>query len=170
MPQLGINGPPVLIPYYDQLAQTSLDLQATKGAWLWKLEVATGKQLNRHFTAAVGGFEYTLYGIFESPADLGLITEYQFDDRGSSVTPFQNDLALGGRFAFNDAQSSELLLVTGIDIDNKGSFTSIEGSRRFGQNWKGGLEIRIISNIPPDDPLADLRDDDYLEFSLARFF
>ncbi len=77
------------------------------------------QQLNRAVHGAVGGFEYTLYGIFDSPVDLGLIAEYQFDDRGSSFTPFQNDLALGGRFAFNDTQSSELLLVTGIDVDNK---------------------------------------------------
>ena len=72
--------------------------------------------------------------------------------------------------ALNDVQSSELLVVTGIDTDNKGRFTSIEGSRRFGQNWKGSLEIRIISNVPATDPLADLRDDDYLELGLARFF
>lgn len=170
VPVVAVGGPPVLIPHYDQLTQTSLDLQATKGAWLWKLEVATGERLNQRFTAAVGGFEYTLYGLFEGPVDLGLIAEYQFDDRGSSFTPFQDDLALGGRFAFNDTQSSELLLVTGIDVDNKGRFTSIEGSRRFGQNWKGSLEIRIISNVPPGDPFADLGDDDYLELSLARFF
>ena len=170
VPDFGAGGPPVLIPHYDQLTQTSLDLQATKGAWLWKLEAATGERLNRRFTAAVAGFEYTLYGLFDGPVDLGLITEYQFDDRGSSFTPYQDDLALGGRLAFNDAQSSELLLVTGIDVNNKGRFTSIEGSRRFGQNWKGSLQVRIISNVPPDDPFADLGDDDYLELSLARFF
>lgn len=170
VPELTLTGPPLLRPYYDQLAQTSLDVQLTRGSWLWKLELATGRQLDRTFTAAVGGFEYTLYGLFEGPVDLGLIGEYQFDDRGRTVTPFQDDVALGGRLAFNDVQSSELLLVTGIDVDNKGRFTSIEGSRRFGQNWKGSLEIRIIGNVPPDDPFADLRDDDYLELSLARFF
>lgn len=170
VPELSLTGPPLLRPYYDQLAQTSLDVQVTRGSWLWKLELATGRQLDRTFTAAVGGFEYTLYGLFEGPMDLGLIGEYQFDDRGRTATPFQDDVALGGRLAFNDVQSSELLLVTGIDVDNKGRFTSIEGSRRFGQNWKGSLEIRIIGNVPPDDPFADLRDDDYLELSLARFF
>lgn len=170
VPQFSSSGPPVLIPHYDQLDQTSIDLQATKGAWLWKLELATGEQLNKRFTAAVGGIEYTLYGIFDSAVDLGLIGEYQFDDRGSGVTPFQDDIALGGRLAFNDTQSSELLLVTGIDVDTRGRFTTIEGSRRFGQNWKGSIEVRFISNIAVGDLLADLRDDDYLELTFARYF
>ncbi len=169
VPRFG-SGLPVLIPHYDQLEQTSLDLQATKGAWLWKLELAGGEQQQRRFTAAVAGFEYTLYGIFESAADLGLIAEYQFDDRGAAATPFDDDVAVGGRLAFNDTQSSELLLVTAIDVASKGRFTSIEGSRRFGQNYKGSLEIRIISNIAAGDLFADLRDDDYLELSFARFF
>lgn len=170
VPKFSSSGPPVLIPHYDQLDQTSIDLQATKGAWLWKLELATGEQLNKRFTAAVGGIEYTLYGIFDSAVDLGLIGEYQFDDRGSNVTPFQDDIALGGRLAFNDTQSSELLLVTGIDVDTRGRFTTIEGSRRFGQNWKGSIEVRFISNIAVGDLLADLRDDDYLELTFARYF
>lgn len=170
VPLFSSTAAPLLVPHYDQLQQTGLDLQATKGGWLWKLELASGEQLQQRFTAAVGGFEYTLYGILSSSADLGLIAEYQFDDRGAARTPFQDDLAVGGRLALNDVQSSELLLVTGIDVDNKSRFTSIEGSRRFGRHYKGTLEIRLFSNIDDNDLFADLRDDDYLELSFARFF
>ncbi len=170
LPRFSPSAPLSLVPHYDQLEQTSLDLQATKGDWLWKLELATGERLRDRFTAAVAGFERTLYGVFESPADLGLIVEYQFDDRAATFTPFQNDVALGGRLAFNDTQSSELLLVSGIDLDNQGRFTSIEGSRRIGQNYKASIELRIFSSIPAGDPFAELRNDDYLELVFARFF
>ncbi len=170
LPRFSPGAPLSLVPHYDQLEQTSLDLQATKGDWLWKLELATGERLRDRFTAAVAGFERTLYGVFESPADLGLIVEYQFDDRAATFTPFQNDVALGGRLAFNDTQSSELLLVSGIDLDNQGRFTSIEGSRRIGQNYKASIELRIFSSIPAGDPFAELRNDDYLELVFARFF
>lgn len=169
VPRFG-GAEPALVPYYDQLEQTSVDLQATKGGWLWKLELASGEQRDQRFTAAVSGFEYTLYGVFESAADLGLIAEYQFDDRGAAATPFNNDIAFGGRLALNDTQSSELLLVTGIDMENQSRFTSVEGSRRFGQQYKGTLEIRLFSNVAESDLFADLRDDDYLELSFARFF
>lgn len=170
VPSFSTAAPVALVPHYDQLEQSSLDLQATLGSWLWKLELATGKRLSQRFTAAVAGFEYTLYGILESDADLGLITEYQFDDRTTTLTPFQNDLALGGRLALNDVQSSELLLVVATDLDNQARFTSVEGSRRFGQHWKGSLEIRLFSNAKPGDPFFDLRNDDYVELSFARFF
>lgn len=170
VPRRGTTTPVALVPHYDQLEQTSLDVQATLGSWLWKLELASGERLDERYTAAVGGFEYTLYGIFESAADLGLIAEYQFDDRDPRGTPFQNDLAIGGRLAFNDVQSSDLLLVIGTDLDNQARFTSVEGSRRFGQNWKGSLEIRLIGNTTAGDPLFELRNDDYIELRFARFF
>ena len=169
VPDFG-SGSVRLVPYYDQLEQTSLDLQATKGDWLWKLELATGDQRNSRYTAAVAGFEYTMFGVFDSAADLGLITEYQFDDRASTFTPFQNDIALGGRMAFNDTQSSELLLVTGIDLDTRGRFTSLEGSRRIRQDYKASLELRLFSNIAPGDVFSDVRNDDYLELRFARYF
>ena len=107
VPGLNDAGQLVLIPNYVQIDQTSLDLQATLGGWLWKLELISREELDSRFTAFVGGFEYTVVGAFETAADIGLIMEYQFDDRGEdSPSPAQNDLAVGARFAFNDVQTS----------------------------------------------------------------
>ena len=137
-------GRTVLIPVYKTIDQTGLDVQATKGDWLWKLEVISRSGQGDRYTAATGGFEYTLYGIMESSADIGLIAEYLYDDRGhAATTPFADDLFLGARLAMNDEASSELLAGTIVDLENQSRVFSIEASRRLGDDWKLSLEGRL---------------------------
>ncbi|MGB5339328.1 MAG: hypothetical protein WBO06_09565, partial [Gammaproteobacteria bacterium] len=59
LPGLTAGGEAVLIPLYETIDQTSLDLQATLGDWLWKLEWLTRSGQGDRYSAAVGGFEYT---------------------------------------------------------------------------------------------------------------
>lgn len=167
-PALNASGELVLVPLYEQLDQTSLDLQATKGSWLWKLELASREQRDERSTGLVAGFEYTFVGVFDTAIDLGIITEYLFDDAPGAG--LENDVALGFRLAFNDIQSSELLAFSGVDADTQSTFTAVEGSRRIGQNWKLSLESRLFTNATRDDLFYDLRDDDYIEFRFSRFF
>ncbi len=161
---------PTLRPFYQQMEQISLDLQATKGSWLWKLEALRRNTELDNFYALVGGFEYTLFGLFESPADLGLILEYAHDDRGETLAFAQNDLSLGARLAVNDVQSSELLAVVSHDLDNQSKFISVEGSRRIGQSFRIYLEGRFFTSIGPGDLLAAIQNDDYIELSITKFF
>ena len=167
-PALGPSGGIVLTPLYQQLDQTSLDLQATKGSWLWKLELASRDQADRRSTAAVAGFEYTFVGLFDTALDLGVIGEYLFDDLPGAG--LDNDVALGFRLAFNDTQSTELLAFSGVDADTQTTFTAIEGSRRIGQHYKLSLQSRLFTNADRRDLLYDLRDDDYVELRFSRFF
>ncbi len=164
------SGTPVLIPHYDQLQQTGLDLQATKGDWLWKLEAIHRDLSVENSFAWVGGFEYTLVGLAGSAVDLGLIAEYSRDNTKVLITGFQDDLALGARFAFNDTQSTELLAVTAYDLDTHGVFTSIEGNRRIGDSWKFYVEARLFANTSNDPLLSNFRNDDFLQLSIAKFF
>jgi hypothetical protein len=173
----GLNGSKlVLIPHYDIINQTGLDIQATKGDWLWKLETIyrTGQETvsgDNDFVALVGGFEYTFVGVFESAIDLGVVGEYLFDDRGDeAATPFEDDVLMAVRLALNDVQSSELLAGVIFDVDNNAKFFNLEASRRLGENWKLELEARIFSGIPSDDIQFNFRDEDYMQFSLARYF
>jgi len=161
-----------LTPYYEQIEQTGLEVQATKGAMLWKLEAISiaHKDAGRN-TAFVGGFEYTLYGIQDTAIDLGLLVEYQFDDRsGIRETTSQNDLALGMRYAFNDVAGTEVLAAMSIDLDDQSRFYSIEASRRINNDWSIAAEARIFSNTDTQSPAFALRDDDYLQIELTRFF
>jgi len=165
------NGRLVLTPIYETIDQTSLDLQATKDDWLWKLEWISRSGQGDRYTGVACGFEYTLYGISESPADVGLIAEYLFDDRkDAATTPFENDLFLGARLALNDEASSELLAGMIVDLDNSSRVMSVEASRRLGDNWKLNLEGRFFSNIDNRDSLASFENDDFIQLELAWYF
>lgn len=171
IPRLNASGEPVLAPYYELMRQTGLDLQATKGDWLWKLEAIHRSSDSDSFNASTGGFEYTLVGIDESVMDLGLLAEYLYDGRGdSATTPFENDLFLGLRLTANDVNGSELLTGVIKDLDNSAAMFNLEASRRIGNAWKASAQIRLWFGVSDDDPLYFLRNDDYFELSLARYF
>jgi len=162
------NGEPALIPYYDQIDQFGLDFQATLESWLWKLEALHRKDEFDRFTAVSGGFEYTFVGIMGSVTDLGVIMEYSWDERGDPLlSQFQNDLMLGARFAFNDAQSTEILagLIQDLDYSDMRSF-QIEASRRLGEDWKLNLELRLFS----DHELNPISEDDHIQLTLEKYF
>ncbi len=166
----GTDGQPRLLPYYDLLEQSSLDLQATVGGWLWKAELVARRNADGRSAAFATGMEYTFDGQLGGNADVGVIAEYLFDDQPASRTPLGNDLALGVRLALNDVQDTQLLVLSVLDLDSRASFTTLEGSRRLGAEWKLSLEGRLFANPARDDLLYAYRDDDYLSLALARFF
>ena len=171
VPAISKSGEPVLLPRYDIINQTSIDVQATKGDWLWKLEALRRSGQDDSYYALAGGFEYTWVGAFGSSADLGFIAEYHYDDRDQlAPTPFEDDSMVGLRFTLNDAQSTELLF--GIVRDNDGDAVTynLEASRRLGDSWLIELESRYFTEISRNDPLRGFRDDDYLQLSLTRHF
>jgi hypothetical protein len=59
-----------LLPVYEQMTQIGMDLQYTHEEWLWKLEAIGRNASSDSFLAAVGGFEYTFYGIKDSALKL----------------------------------------------------------------------------------------------------
>ena len=171
LPGIGADGMPVLIPYYEVIDQSSLDVQVTQGAWQWKLETIRRAGQGPTYAALTAGFEYTISGIFETAADLGLLAEYLYDDRGvHAPTPFQNDVFAGLRLAFNDVASSEALLGMILDRDSDARIVSLEASRRFGTSTKLGLEGRWFSGIPITDLLYSQRRDDYIQLKLSYYF
>jgi len=176
------NGTPTLIaPLYEQINQTSLDLQATLGSWLLKFESYIRSGQGDTYTAAAGGFEYTFVGVFGSWADIGLISEYLYDSRGDEVqiidptnpvalSPFQNDLTIGLRLTLNDAQSTELLVSVIEDLDSDGRIYNVEASRRIGDSWTLSIEARGVNDILPSSALASFRKDNRLRTTLTYFF
>ena len=173
----GFNGiEPVLVPHYDIINQTGLDLQATKGDWLWKLEMIyrSGQPTvsgDDNYVAFVGGFEYTFVGVFESNMDVGIVSEYLFDDRDEEAfTPFEDDIMMGVRLALNDTQSTDLLAGVIFDLDSSSKSFSLEASQRLGESWKLELEARFFSDIENNDPLYSFRNEDTIQLLLARYF
>lgn len=163
-------GNPVLRPYYDIIQQTGIDVQATRDAWLWKLELIRRQGQLDTYTALTGGVEYTFYGISGSQADLGAIAEYLYDDRKEgAATLLEDDIMLGARLTMNDVQSTELLLGTIIDLDSSAYSISVEASRRIGSNMKLSIEGRSYSNLG-NSMYQGIQNDDYLQIELARYF
>jgi len=161
----------VINALYPIINQTGLDLQLTSGPVLWKLEGIYRYAEEQDFTALAVGLEYTFGNVASSGLDIGLLAEYLYDSRDElAITNLDNDLFLGTRLAFNDTQSTELLIGGVLDLNGNGAFISAEGSRRLGTNWKVTLESRIFSNLEPDQLAYFLRDDSFLRLQISRFF
>ena len=161
-----------LIPKYEQINQTGLELTSALGDWLWKLEAISNNGLDAgRYKAAVAGFEYSFIGIFDSDLDLGVLTEYLYDDRGlQSTNPFQDDLFVGLRLTLNDFQSTELLTGLIYDKDSHARLAFIEASRRLGDQFKATLEARVFDKLAPSDPFYSLREDSFVQLNLEYFF
>lgn len=169
---LSDNGRAVLRPHYDLIHQTSLDVQYTTGPWLLKLEAMTRSGQGDRFFAAVGGFEYTFFGAFDSDADLGLLAEYLHDGRNARTpqTPFEDDIFLGTRLALNDVEDTELLAGVILDLDQEERIFSLEFERRLNDRLNLEIEGRFYDNIDPDGLLAGFARDSFIEIRLSWFF
>ena len=174
-PRLTLNddaGARRLIPVYDQMDQASLELQWTIEAWLWKLEAISRWGHGEHFSAAVAGFEYTFFNLFGTAFDLGVLGEYLYDGRSAAApaTPFENDVFVGARLAFNDVGSASILAGAIIDDQSGATLVTIEASRRLGDRWTVELEAVAFFNVPSTALFYSVSRDDYVQLRLSRFF
>lgn len=156
-------------PSYELINQTGLELQATTGAMLWKIEAIHRVSERKTIKAFTAGGEYTFSNVFKS--DVGILIEYTYDDRGEeSINALDDDFFFGLRIALNDKQSTDFL--GGVNLDReKGTLTYFaEANRRLGDSWKISFRVLGFDNIDETDFLYLLRKDGYLEFSLAKYF
>ncbi len=186
LPLLDTQGNLYLSPHYTVIDQTGIDAQAFVGEWVFKLEGFSRSGFGDRYAAVNLGVERTLVGVFGSRADLGLVAEYMYDERGEGAfnTLFENDIALGGRFAFNDFADTQALLGVIIDTRNDEYMMSLEASRRLGDNWFVSLEGRLFNGgesvsrasstaqllLDPDFKSSWLQRDDFFQLELTRFF
>jgi hypothetical protein len=181
------NGKLVLAPYYPVIDQTALDAQAIAGDWIYKLEALTRAGQGGRYAAATGGFERTLVGVLGTRTDLGLVLEYLWDERGDDAdTLFEHDVALAGRFRFNDVADTQTLLGVIWDHRTHEYIVKLEGSRRLGDDWGVIVEGRVFGGVAgpgandvpgvlatladPDRKSASLARDDYVQLELTRYF
>jgi len=161
-----------LIPVYEQMTQVGLDLQYTRDSWLWKFEGIRRETSRDTFNAAVGGLEYTFYGVGGRAADIGILFEYLYDGRGASAPPtaFDDDIFVGARLALNDSSDTSLLAGAAIDTKTHETFFNLEAQRRFGDNVTVGLRLRAFSNASPGDALYSFEQDDYLQLRVSWYY
>jgi hypothetical protein len=180
-----------LIPVYNVIDQTGLELLMAQGGWLWKFEAMSRSGQGDRYEAAIGGFEYTQVGIFDSAVDLGWIAEYLWEeDRDTlAASPFEHDWLLGNRLTFNDVSSTEVLWSVIYDPHSEEKAVNLESSRRFGSRFKATLEARVYTDTgePPTvreliisgqngedvfdgKRLTPYADDDFVQAELVYYF
>ena len=161
-----------LLPVYDIINQTGVDVQYTNEAWLWKFEAIARQGQGDTFTAATGGFEHTFYQVSDSAADIGVLAEYHFDGRhhDAPAVPFDNDLFAGVRLSLNDIQDTDLLAGVSVDPSSSEISYSVEAERRIGDNYTIELRARFFSGSDAGEDGFALEQDDYIQLQFKRHF
>jgi hypothetical protein len=116
--------------------------------------------------------EYTLYGVRDSAADMGILLELLYDGRSEDAPPtaFDNDAFIGTRLALNDANDTSVLAGVAIDTDTQEIFLNVEAERRFGDNLSVELQLRAFASSEPAEALNAFDRDDYLQLRLSWYF
>ncbi len=158
-------------PIYGVIHQVGLDLQATTGPALWKLEAIRRMNDLQDMVAIVGGVEYTFGNIGGSGIDWGILGEYLYDNRGTlALNSLQNDVFVGSRIGFNDTQDTQILMGAIVDLEYSTRIYSIEADRRIGESWTTEVEARIFSKVSDSEFIYFFREDSFLKFSLSKYF
>ena len=169
--------PLALLPYYEQIRQFGVDAQLTTGPLLYKMEAihrSGARNLlgqEEDYRAFIFGLEHTVYALFGSPADLTLLSEWLYDDRGRRATSvWTNDLFIAGFLAFNDVQSTELVGGLLGDLDQDYRALNLELKRRLSENWSMRLEAIVNLRADPRDLTYDGRRDSFVGVDFTYSF
>jgi hypothetical protein len=125
-------------------------------------------------------------GVFGGRSDLGVITEYLYDDRrAQSLAIGDNDVAIGFRYSLNNASDTTALIVSLWDVETHEYLTTLETNSRLGSNWKIIVEASVFSNgktvqqdfsgflqtlFDPESELAFFQGEDFFKIELIRYF
>jgi hypothetical protein len=180
-PLLDEQGELLLRPHYPVIDQTGVDAQLIHGDWAFKLEAINRVGFPDRYYAFNVGFERTLVGVFGRRADLGIVLEYLYDDRGDRAfdTFFEHDLALATRWQFNDLGDTQALFGVIWDTESHETILTLEASRRLGESWMLLFEGRAFTGAEPLNPGnpfdpankgASVANDDYIELELTKYF
>ena len=180
-PIVDADGNLALQPHYPLIEQTGFDGQAVLGDWALKLEAIHNSGFQDRYHAFNAGFERTFVGALGSRVDLGLVVEYLYDDRGDEAfnTFFENDIAIGSRFQFNDLGDAQALLGVIWDHESNETIVTLEASRRLGGDWlllfegrafAGARPFNLDNLLDPGNLGASVARDDYVELEFKRYF
>ena len=157
-----------ILPYYEQMRSVGLELQYTGDSILYKFEGLTGTQGEEDFDAAVMGTEKTVYSIFATQWDMGLIIEYQYDDRVQAL--IDRTLVSGIRLTANDEFDTSLLVLYTVDDEFSQSLFGLEASRRLRNGMTLDLNYLLYNSDEQNLPFYSLVDDSEFSLTLGYYF
>ena len=168
---------PVLIPFYEQINQVSLDTQITTGQWLLKLEslFRDGEKnrvsLEEDFYTMVGGFEYTWQNLLDNDTEISILTEILYDDRDKRATTIrEKDIFIATRIALNNTADTNLLIGLFQDIGTPTRSLFIDASHRISDTMSFGLNGTAFLSTASQDIQAALRKDSHVQAHLTYHF
>ncbi|HEX5170362.1 MAG TPA: hypothetical protein VFW11_14390 [Cyclobacteriaceae bacterium] len=158
-------------PVFAIINQTGIDVQATTGPVLWKLESVYNTNNVLNYTSLAVGFEYTFSNLNGNGLDMGFLSEYLYDSRDElTFNSLQNDLFAGTRLAFNNAQDTQVLAGAIIDLEHSSLFLSLEASQRIKESWKVELEGRLFPHVSNEEFAYFIRSDSFIRLSVNKYF
>lgn len=162
VPGLDSEGRPTLRPYYDVVKQTSIDVQWTRGSWLWKIEAVTLDPEPGRYFAVAGGVELMF-------ADyLSAFGEYTYDSRGNAATTsFEDDFFIGGQLLLQDGR---VRAGTYLDRRSWNTVVSMRTDKRLSEVSLISLEVGVFVGREALEPPHARRQHDYLSLSFTRYF
>lgn len=176
-PRIRPGGEVVLAPHYEQIRQAGLDGQLTLDTWLLKLEAIHRSGMSNRlgeeeaYASFVLGGEYTFHGLLETAADVTVLAEWCYDERGlRATTKFDNDIFLATRLSLNDVQGTELLVSALLGTDHDSRVLTAELSGRLSDRWSLRLEAVALLELDPWDVLYETREDSFVEVGLTYSF
>jgi hypothetical protein len=157
--------------YYRLRSQLGVDGQLVVGSWSFKAEAIRRIEDDTATSAFVVGAEHTIGDIAHTGADLMVIGEASWDERGRwTPTGLDRDLFLAARLNLNDAAGTDLLVAGVLDLEASHQITRLEARRRWRDHWKVHAEVYLISRQRPVDAGYLVRRDSYVRVSVARHF
>ena len=176
------SGPPPAIdapltPYYEQIRQFGVDAQLTTEPWLYKLEAihrSGARNLlgqEEDYRAFIFGLERTLFSVLGTAADITVLGEWLYDDRGRrAASVWANDLFVAGFLAFNDVHGTQLGVGILGDLRHDSRALNLELSRRLSGNWTMRLEAIVNLRADPQDLTYDGRRDSFVGVDFTYSF
>ena len=157
--------------HYAQISQIGLDVQYTYLDWLFKSELTIRNGFSETYFAAVSGFEYTLYQIFNSDSDFSILLEYQHDSRSKDEPQVlsDQDIFFGYRITLNDMSDSSFLGGTTYDTSKYSSTTFLKYETRIYENYNFQISLTEFSGSQPSDPSYIFDSDDFIQIKLTSY-
>lgn len=160
--------PPTIAPYYERMRSVGLELQYTGESILYKFEGLTGTQSGKDFDALVLGTEKTVYTIFETQWDMGVLFEYKYDDRAQAL--IDRTIVSGVRLTANDEFDTNFLVLYTVDDAFSQSLFGLEASRRLRNGMTLDINYLLYQSDIQNLPFYSLVDDSELSLTLGYYF
>ena len=114
------------------------------------------------------GTEKTVYTIFETQWDMGVLFEYQYDDRAQAL--IDRMIVSGVRLTANDEFDTNFLILYTVDDAFSQSLFGLEVSRRLRNGMTLDINYLLYQSDRQNLPFYSLVDDSELRLTLGYYF